>query len=135
MPATPNSCTKFSPPNFRNAPSRRLTLTTLFRRAGIWRHEELILVVDDEAAVCSVTEAILNRHGYRVLVCRDGVQVIDLFRTRDTLLIAVQRFWRNKSPPSSLPATRRFKREQRKLWETVSKPTRQDFRRNHRNRR
>ncbi|MDB6126296.1 MAG: hybrid sensor histidine kinase/response regulator [Verrucomicrobia bacterium] len=40
---------------------------------------QLILVVDDEANVRDVAEAILIHHGYRVLACKDGVEAIGLF--------------------------------------------------------
>jgi len=40
---------------------------------------ELILLVDDEADLREVTEALLTRQGYRTLTCGDGVEAIALF--------------------------------------------------------
>ena len=40
---------------------------------------ELILLVDDEAAICQVIQALLEKHGYRVLVAQDGLEAIALF--------------------------------------------------------
>src|SRR5208283_3996409 len=43
---------------------------------------ELILLVDDDAAIRSIGTAILEKHGYRVVSCVDGVEAIVLFITR-----------------------------------------------------
>ena len=40
---------------------------------------ELILVVDDEASIRTVTETMLTRHGYRVVMARDGTEAIAVF--------------------------------------------------------
>jgi two-component system, cell cycle sensor histidine kinase and response regulator CckA len=40
---------------------------------------ELILVVDDEEPIRSVTEAVLETYGYRVLTAEDGVEAIALY--------------------------------------------------------
>jgi PAS domain S-box-containing protein len=45
-------------------------------------HGELILLVDDDAAIRSIATAILEKHGYRVVSCVDGVEAIVLFITR-----------------------------------------------------
>jgi PAS domain S-box-containing protein len=45
-------------------------------------HGELILLVDDDAAIRSMTAAILEKHGYHVVSCVDGVEAIVLFVTR-----------------------------------------------------
>ena len=37
-----------------------------------------ILIVDDEETILSITGAILERFGYRVLTARDGVEAVDL---------------------------------------------------------
>jgi PAS domain S-box-containing protein len=42
-------------------------------------HGELILVVDDEAAVRSVAQRILEKHGYRVLVAAEGGEAMTIF--------------------------------------------------------
>lgn len=40
---------------------------------------ELVLVVDDEAAVASAARSVLEANGYRVLLAGDGVEAIDVF--------------------------------------------------------
>jgi two-component system sensor kinase len=40
---------------------------------------ETILVVDDEAAVCQVTQKNLEAHGYKVLTARNGLEALDVF--------------------------------------------------------
>ncbi|HXP62495.1 MAG TPA: PAS domain S-box protein, partial [Dongiaceae bacterium] len=45
-------------------------------------HGELILLVDDDAGVRHIGTAILEKHGYRVVSCVDGVEAIALFITR-----------------------------------------------------
>ncbi|PSN13381.1 hybrid sensor histidine kinase/response regulator [filamentous cyanobacterium CCT1] len=42
-------------------------------------HQELILVVDDEAPVCEVTKASLEAYNYRVLTACDGLDAIALY--------------------------------------------------------
>lgn len=39
---------------------------------------ELILIVDDEADVCSMAAAVLTRHGYQAITCGDGARAMDL---------------------------------------------------------
>jgi PAS domain S-box-containing protein len=43
---------------------------------------ELILLVDDDAAIRHVGTAILEKSGYHVLSCVDGIQALDVFRAR-----------------------------------------------------
>lgn len=42
-------------------------------------HDELVLVVDDEAAVREITQATLQNNGYRVLTASDGTEAISLY--------------------------------------------------------
>lgn len=42
-------------------------------------HGELVLVVDDEPVITNAARAVLEAHGYRVLVAKDGVEGIDTF--------------------------------------------------------
>jgi CheY-like chemotaxis protein len=42
-------------------------------------HGELILVVEDEEAVCELTKTTLENYGYRVIAAQNGVQGISLF--------------------------------------------------------
>ncbi len=50
---------------------------------------ELILVVDDEAAVRAITQQTLEAYGYRVLVAADGVEAISLYTRHQTSVAAV----------------------------------------------
>jgi PAS domain S-box-containing protein len=47
-------------------------------RAAPRGHNELILVVDDEPAVCAVTQELLEGHGYRVVTASDGRAALEL---------------------------------------------------------
>jgi CheY-like chemotaxis protein len=40
---------------------------------------ETILVVDDEASICLVTQKNLEAHGYQVLTARNGLEALDVF--------------------------------------------------------
>jgi two-component system sensor kinase len=40
---------------------------------------ETILVVDDEASICLVTQKNLEAHGYKVLTARNGLEALDVF--------------------------------------------------------
>ncbi len=42
-------------------------------------HGETVLVVDDEAAICQVTQKNLEAHGYKVLTARNGLEAINVF--------------------------------------------------------
>ena len=42
-------------------------------------HDELILIVDDEAAIREITQSTLENFGYRVLVAADGTEAIALY--------------------------------------------------------
>lgn len=50
---------------------------------------ELVLVVDDEAGVRSLTQRALEVHGYRVLTASDGLEALALFRQRNGEVTAV----------------------------------------------
>ena len=49
------------------------------RPAACPGHGELVLVVDDEEAICLATELMLTQYGYVPLLARDGVEAIVLF--------------------------------------------------------
>ncbi len=49
------------------------------RPAACPGHGELVLVVDDEEAICLATELMLTKYGYVPLLARDGVEAIVLF--------------------------------------------------------
>ena len=42
-------------------------------------HGEVVLIVDDEAAVLEVTKSTLEAHGYQVLTATDGSKAVDLY--------------------------------------------------------
>jgi len=54
------------------------------RQAG-----ECILFVDDDSTLCQLGRAMLERHGYRVLVAEDGEAAIDVFRAHQHEIRAV----------------------------------------------
>lgn len=49
------------------------------KKALAWRHSGLILVADDEETVRDVAREMLEDHGLRVMVARDGKEALDLF--------------------------------------------------------
>ena len=49
--------------------------------ADVKGNGELILVVDDDAAIHNLVAVILGKFGYRVLKCADGLEAIDLFKS------------------------------------------------------
>ncbi len=51
--------------------------------------QETVLVVDDEAMVRSVTQRILKRLGYNVLLCEDGVTALEIFQTHMSAISCV----------------------------------------------
>jgi len=59
------------------------TTTTQNQQDHPWKllkgHGELILVVDDEAAICEVAKVSLESFGYRVLAAKDGIEAIALY--------------------------------------------------------
>lgn len=50
---------------------------------------ELILVVDDEAGVRDLLNAVLVNHGYQVITARDGIEGINLFTAQQTSVALV----------------------------------------------
>jgi CheY-like chemotaxis protein len=42
-------------------------------------HGELVLVVDDDAAIRQLVALVLERHGYRIMACADGLEAIERF--------------------------------------------------------
>ncbi|MDZ4402454.1 PAS domain S-box protein [Prosthecobacter sp.] len=50
---------------------------------------ELILIVDDEAAVCAITKQTLEAFGYRVLVAADGTEAVSLYTRHQAEVAAV----------------------------------------------
>jgi PAS domain S-box-containing protein len=45
-------------------------------------HNELVLVVDDEEPILNLAQQMLKRFGYRVLLARNGVEAVSLYRHR-----------------------------------------------------
>jgi len=66
----------YLPASLKNVSSTRSRQpqTALARGNGEW-----ILLVDDEAAVRKVTEALLQRYGYNVLAAADGIEALSLY--------------------------------------------------------
>ncbi|MDX6767368.1 MAG: PAS domain S-box protein [Candidatus Methylacidiphilales bacterium] len=52
-------------------------------------HGELILLVDDETAVCDIVRSILEEHGYRCLVAHDGAEALALYASHRFEIAAV----------------------------------------------
>ena len=52
-------------------------------------HNELVLVVDDEAAIRHITQRTLEAHGYRVLTAADGAQAVALYTQRGSEIAVV----------------------------------------------
>jgi CheY-like chemotaxis protein len=45
----------------------------------LFGHQELILVIDDEVAICETVKTTLKTYNYRVLIASDGIEAIALF--------------------------------------------------------
>lgn len=54
-----------------------------------WRGSGTVLVVDDEAMVCNVAKAMLERLGFAVLTAQDGQEGLEIFRLRAGQVAAV----------------------------------------------
>ena len=53
-------------------------------------HGELVLVVDDEAAIRGVVRRTLERFGYRVIMACDGAEAVSLYaRQRDAIAVVL----------------------------------------------
>ncbi len=52
-------------------------------------HDELILVVDDETAVCRITQQTLEAFGYRVILSANGVEAVAVYAARRAEIAAV----------------------------------------------
>ena len=52
-------------------------------------HNELVLVVDDEPAICEIMKTTLETYGYRVLVAQDGLAAIALLAEHKDQIHAV----------------------------------------------
>jgi CheY-like chemotaxis protein len=53
-------------------------------------HGQLVLVVDDEAAVRAITQQTLEAFGYRVITANDGAEAVAMFaRMRDDVALVV----------------------------------------------
>ena len=50
---------------------------------------ELILVVDDEAAICEITKTSLETYAYKVLTASDGIEAIALYAQHKAEISAV----------------------------------------------
>ncbi len=52
-------------------------------------HNELVLLVDDEEAICSTVKKILERHGYRVITAAHGAEAISLYAAQGSEIAVV----------------------------------------------
>ncbi len=52
-------------------------------------HQELILVVDDEAQICEMAREALEEHGYRVLIASNGAEAVSLYSSHKEEIKAV----------------------------------------------
>lgn len=52
-------------------------------------HDELILVVDDETAVCQITQQTLEAFGYRVILAANGIEAVAVFAERSAEIAVV----------------------------------------------
>jgi PAS domain S-box-containing protein len=65
------------------------TIEPVVKPQPLFGRDELILIVDDEMAIQSVTKATLETHGYRTLVANDGIEAIALYAERKQEISAV----------------------------------------------
>ncbi len=66
--------------------------------------DDLVLVVDDETAVCEVTQTVLETHGYRVMTACDGIEAIALYTRhhRDIDIIVIDMMMPNADGPTTI---------------------------------
>jgi PAS domain S-box-containing protein len=69
---------------------------------------ELILVVDDESSIREITKAILQTHGYRVLLARDGTEALALYvqHRRDIRVVVIDLMMPILNGPAAIRALR-----------------------------
>jgi len=79
--STPGAGTKFCV-YFPAAPTESASAPTEPSAEPRMGRGELILVVDDEPAVCRATRIVLERHGYRVLTAANGEDALEVFRSQ-----------------------------------------------------
>jgi two-component system, cell cycle sensor histidine kinase and response regulator CckA len=58
---------------------KKASTQQLEKPASLTGKGELILVIDDEAAICNVTQAALESYNYRVLTANDGIEALDVY--------------------------------------------------------
>jgi len=72
-------------------PSLRAPETTTSAVADLPRgHGEVVLVIDDEESILTITQQTLEAFGYRVIVAHDGAEAIALYaQNRDTITVVI----------------------------------------------
>lgn len=71
-------------------------------------HGETVLVADDEESIRNLSRAVLERHGYRVILAANGAEAVELFRSHRELiaLVLLDRTMPQMSGPEALAAIR-----------------------------
>ena len=71
---------------------------------------ELILVVDDEAAIALITRHTLEAHGYKVMTAADGAEAVEIFRRHqaDVRVVLTDMMMPNMDGPATIRAIRKL---------------------------
>jgi two-component system cell cycle sensor histidine kinase/response regulator CckA len=71
---------------------------------------ELILVVDDEAAIALITRHTLEAHGYKVMTAADGAEAVEIFRQHqaDVRVVLTDMMMPNMDGPATIRAIRKL---------------------------
>jgi nitrogen-specific signal transduction histidine kinase/CheY-like chemotaxis protein len=72
--------------------------------------QELVLIVDDEAAICEITKATLEAFNYRVMTASDGMEAIALFseHRKDIYAVLMDIMMPTMDGLTAIPLLRRF---------------------------
>ena len=75
--------------------------------------QELILVVDDEPAICKVIQVSLETYGYKVLTAQDGMEAIALLAEHksDIACVLIDIMMPNMNGPKAIPLLKRLSPE------------------------
>jgi len=70
-----------------------------------------ILVIDDEELVIKSVEKLLRREGYKVIICRQGIEAIEIVKKQDVNLIVCDIRMPNLSGIETIKAIRDLTRQ------------------------